>query len=671
MERGSLSNEVLGRDVSYSSGGVTVIEAMIDMGKTLLRDSNLISEKVKKLEPMTRKGEKRHVVKIDFRLQEEKIDLDIEEISSRTAARYVLLDREGGPNNPQWYITFERCDNLISQSLPNFIKKLEEGDFKDQVAKVISTFFYDLGKNVDNKYRYVLDIHRFLGHSKSIEDILQIQKDNDEKTAHKKLVATVAAEFGKYCEDAFELRKEQIGLFTISIDGGLISQNPLYTELLEQSLAERMADGSSNELVCSICGMDEGCTSDLKDMSIKYYTTNQCIFAHNMNNKNYDKNFVLCKNCYESLLAAEKFIKKELRSRIADFDVYIIPHMLYGRQLSGQVLKKMASVIEPLVDSSQNIEDINEFKDNVTNRLDKLNKQEGYSFLLNFLFYRQANQATKIQKMLKDVQPSVFRKIENSYNDVWQQFKCFFTEKACQSLYSKQNLKMIYYLHPIKLQDGNPAQYQRMLSVYEDIFYQRRLQKDRVFMNIAEVLQIVWRQRAGYNVSGSDPQYLQFKVLEAMFYVAFLQNFGSLEGGETMLNSSSLTVNDELKEYMQAMHYNEQQAALFLLGVLIGSIGREQNKRSEEGTYKPVLNKINFNGMDKVRIVKLSSDIFNKLRQEKILRFTEGIYNAHAYLLGKNRECWTLSKDEGLFYLLSGYSFQTLKKKKDEGEAEI
>ncbi|CUH97869.1 hypothetical protein P22_4017 [Propionispora sp. 2/2-37] len=645
-----------------------MIEAMIGMGKTLLRDSNPISEKVKKLEPMTRKDEKRHVVKIDFRLQEEKIDLDIEEISSRTAARYVLLDREGGPNNPQWYITFEKCDNLISQSMPNFVKKLEEGDFKDQVAKVISTFFCDLGQDVDSKYRYVLDVHRFLGHSKSIEMMLQILKDNDEKTAHKKLVTTVAAEFVKYCEDKFELRKEQIGLFTISIDGESISQNPLYTELIEQSLAQRMADGSSDGLVCSICGTDEGCTSDLKDMSIKYYTTNQCIFARNMNNKNYDKNFVLCRDCYESLLTAEKFIKKELRSRIADFNVYIIPHILYGQQLDGQVLKKMASVIEPLIDSSKNIKNMSEFKDNVTNRLDKLNKQGGYSFLLNFLFYRQANQATKIQKMIKDVQPSVFKRIETSSNDVLQRFRCFFSEKACQFLYGKQYLKMIYYLHPIKLQDGNPAQYQRMLSVYEDIFYQRRLRKERVFTNIAEVLQIVWRQRAGYNVSNTDLQYFSFKVLEAMFYVAFLQKFGRLEGGENMLDSSSLTVKDELKEYMQAMHYNEQQAALFLLGVLIGAIGREQSKRSEEGAYKPVLNKINFNGMDKVRIMKLSGDLFNKLRQEKILKFTEGIYNAHVYLLGKNRECWTLSKDEGLFYLLSGYSFQTLRKKKDKEE---
>lgn len=644
-----------------------MIEAMIDMGKALLQDSSLIIEKVKKIEPVTRKGEKRHVIIIDFRLEEERIYLDIEEINSKTAAQCVLLDREGGPNNPQWYVTFEKCDNLISQSLPNFEKRLEESTFKERVSQVIQIFFYDGGQHIDNKYRYVLNIQRFLSHPQSLESMLQIAKKNDEKNAYKKLVSTVASEFTKHCEEVFELKNEQIGLFTISIDGEFITHNPLYTELVEHSLTKRMTRRSTNKLTCSMCGAEEGCTSDLKDMSIKYYTTNQYIFAHNMNKKNYDKNFVLCKNCYESLLASEKFIKKELRSKIADFDVYIIPHVLYGQQLSGLVLKKMASVIEPIINSSKTIKEISEFRDNVTNRLDKLNKG-GYGFLLNFVFYRQANQATKIQKMIKDIQPSVFQHIESCYNSALQQFGYFFAEKVYQPLYGKQDLKMIYYLHPIKLQDGNPAQYQRILSVYEDLFCQRRLRKERVFMNIAKVLQIVWRQRLGYNVSNTDLQYFPYKVLEAMFYVAFLQNFGSLEGGENMLDSSSLTINDELKEYMNTMHYNEQQAALFLLGILIGSIGREQSKRSGEGTYKPILNKINFNGMDKTRIVKLSGDIFNKLRQEKVLRFTEGTYNAHAYLLGKNRESWNLSKDEGLFYLLSGYSFQTLRKKKDEGE---
>lgn len=646
-----------------------MLEAMIDMGRTLLRDSDLLSEKVKKLDSVTPKGEKRYVVKFNFCLEEKRLEMDIEEIGSQTAAKYVLLDREGGPNNPQWYITFEKCDSLISQSLPNFLKKLEEGILRKQISEILQTFFKDLGVDVDCKYRYVLDIQKCFGYSQSVEDMLKVEKKINEKNACKNVVLSIAAEIVKLCIKKFEIRKEQAGLFTILIDGIALAQHPLYKKIIGQSLAERMADGSVMGLVCSCCGSDEGCTSDLRDISIKYYTTNQCIFAHKLNHKNYDKNFVLCKTCYESLLAAEKFVKKELRSRIADFDTYIIPHVLHGRNINGPVLKKMVRAIDPVIDRSRNLEEIQQFKNTVANWLDKINKEDGYSYLLNFLFYRQLNQATKIQKMIKDVQPSVFALIDRSLSQARELFEPFFTEKTY--LHLRRDLKMIYYMHPIKLQDGNPAQYQRILNVYESLFYRRFLQTDQIFRNIAEVLRIIWRQRAGYNVSFTDPQYFAIKVLEAMFYLVFLQKFGALErkGGDQMVDYS-IVANDELRNYLDAMKYSETQTAVFLLGVLIGSIGREQSSRSEEGTYKPVLNKINFNGMDQTRMMKLSVDIFNKLRQEKILRFVENIHYAHMYWMSRNRDSWDLNKDEGLFYLLAGYSFQTLKKKKKKEEGE-
>ena len=61
----------------------------------------------------------------------------------------MFIGREGGPNNPQWYLTFEKCNNIISQSLPNFAGKLEDGELKDKVTSVVNDFFYDFGESVD------------------------------------------------------------------------------------------------------------------------------------------------------------------------------------------------------------------------------------------------------------------------------------------------------------------------------------------------------------------------------------------------------------------------------------------------------------------------------------------------------------------------------------------
>lgn len=136
------------------------------------------------------------------------------------------------------------------------------------------------------------------------------------------------------------------------------------------------------------------------------------------------------------------------------------------------------------------------------------------------------------------------------------------------------------------------------------------------------------------------------------------------------MDDSTLRISDETKAYIKDMGYNDQQTAMFLLGMLVGSIGKKQAGTSEEGTYKPILNKINFAGMDEARIVRLSTDVFNKLRQEKILGEynNESIFNEFCRLFSKERTNWELNKNESLFYLLSGYAYQTMKKKKSEGE---
>ena len=98
---------------------------------------------------------------------------------------------------------------------------------------------------------------------------------------------------------------------------------------------------------------------------------------------------------------------------------------------------------------------------------------------------------------------------------------------------------------------------------------------------------------------------------------------------------------------------------MFLLGYLIGEIGNKQYKRVGGEGNKPILNKINFNGIDRSKIKRLVNDVFNALNQEKIRAFNEVIFFEMKRLLDSNINNWNLNKDESLFYLLSGYSYAT------------
>ncbi len=129
----------------------------------------------------------------------------------------------------------------------------------------------------------------------------------------------------------------------------------------------------------------------------------------------------------------------------------------------------------------------------------------------------------------------------------------------------------------------------------------------------------------------------------------------------------------EMAEYMETMNYMTAQRALFLLGYLIARIGAEQVKRSNERSEalgqaragktasKPILSKINYHGMNKQKVMMLSTEVFEKLRQLKIASlYNESIYAAHKHLLDVAlREKWSLSDRESVFYLLSGYAYGT------------
>lgn len=126
-------------------------------------------------------------------------------------------------------------------------------------------------------------------------------------------------------------------------------------------------------------------------------------------------------------------------------------------------------------------------------------------------------------------------------------------------------------------------------------------------------------------------------------------------------------------EYMETMNYNVAQSSLFLLGYLIAKIGAEQVRRTKaraealgqawggKTVNKPILSKINYHGMNKQRLMLLSHEVFDKLRQLKIASLqNETVYIEHKRLFdlalqGK----WNLSDRESVFYLLSGYAYGT------------
>lgn len=124
------------------------------------------------------------------------------------------------------------------------------------------------------------------------------------------------------------------------------------------------------------------------------------------------------------------------------------------------------------------------------------------------------------------------------------------------------------------------------------------------------------------------------------------------------MDVSLLTVKDELKDFIQKMGYSESQTSLILLGMLINQVARKQYDHNL--TSKPILDKLNYQGMNPGKLQRLSTDVFAKIKQYKALYpANEKMYADHTMLLHKNLKRWDLSDQENVFYVLSGYALGT------------
>ena len=71
--------------------------------------------------------------------------------------------------------------------------------------------------------------------------------------------------------------------------------------------------------------------------------------------------------------------------------------------------------------------------------------------------------------------------------------------------------------------------------------------------------------------------------------------------------------------------------------------------------------------MEKLKL--LTSEIFEKLNQYKVLSYNnEAIFAAYKRLLDKNINGWNLTDQENVFYILSGYAYNTYKRMRKGGK---
>lgn len=561
---------------------------------------------------------------------------------------YLWVGNSKG-NIPQDRLTTDKIEYLIFQNIINLYKRLKDSDLKNKLNEILDKFyikednltFLDISKIEDS------DIDSNLVRNLIKTDKKEIEKKFFEILKNKHL----------------DFNKDDIGLYSIEIDKVKPKDLDEYMNYLKEKLVDEPFLDNSFNGICHVCGKKDIVTSDTTKLPDKYYITKLIIFASNLDKKNFIKNFSICKECYEKITIGSVTLKNRLNFRIFNSTVYLIPSFIFANEAFRKILPKLIEPVNLDFKSIISLDDFLKFEEQKEKILEDFNEYiDNKNYInINLLFYEKDNQSFKIQKLIKDI-PSrridELRKAQKHINSLGG------------NLFSNENNRWVltfdrvYNFLPIRVDKKNRSiGLRKILDFYESIFLGNKINKDFLIKEFVELISVYKFER--FNITQvRRPKNIDiemiYSILQTNLLLKMLKILNLIERGDVMeKNFDVLALSDEIKNYFKEMDFNEEKATLFLLGYLIGEIGRAQ--MTQESKKKPILEKINFRGMNLNRILILTNEVFEKLDQYKIRHFNEINFSVMKMLLDKNMKNWSLSDIENVYYIMSGYAFNTYK----------
>ena len=472
-----------------------------------------------------------------------------------------------------------------------------------------------------------------------------------------------------------------------------LSKHPDYLELvkIDNHLVEDANEKSKDRKESRVCYVCHQVKSDIKS---EQYTTKfdrsriNKVFTTTTKNSsyyslafgNYDSNYSFCSECFKSLLHGEGLIANLLTSRIAGERVFVIPEgLIKDFSYENTNFKKFIDLA---------------FKNSAYEWLKELeiNGCELFggtsNFSINFIFYETDGKSFSVLETIEDVSPILFKKIIELLKNHSYQLNMSYS----------MSLGSIYHMIPVKVDKKNrQLDIGRVLSMYKSLLSRELIDIDVFFSYALESLEKGLNQISKKDQNNNSyknlgwKKYLNKNEFYKDFYIKnlidnFLVLINTCKDLSIITFSSSMrrklsmepliTFSDQVNESIKGMekflviqNYPDEAKSLFFLGTLINRVAVAQ--MNKEHRTKPILKKIQFQGMSIAEINRLYDDVVEKLRQyNKITIFTEGLMNRfHAYH-GSYEDQWDLSESANVFYLISGYAFMVGRKAPDLSKKE-
>ncbi|WP_439490707.1 TM1802 family CRISPR-associated protein [Algoriphagus sp.] len=357
------------------------------------------------------------------------------------------------------------------------------------------------------------------------------------------------------------------------------------------------------------------------------------------------KNFQTNQSTIAALDKASEYALNKLQTRIAGITHIVVPNFLH-KDLDEFDIEETEFFLDR---SSELLFKYNSLEADVERELPDTNL-----FWLNYIAFESDGNSFKVMNHIKDVNSRYLKKLTEIFANTESEFRKYIGGKY------PFNFQSVYYMIPTR--DSNKSKNNPALHLFKDILEQREIDARFLFTHFTNLALCHWfgRYAAFPNIRKNDS--FDFAIKDAVFkYSALIYSLKKLnlvnmetEEIEPLENQDSKPdFQQRIENFFEKMGYGTSEKTMFYLGRILSSIAYAQYKKGHES--KPVLNKINFNGMDIQSIIRLSLDLSEKVRQYNLHRETDG--NFARFRENFNEKHWNMSNEQNVFYLMAGYSF--------------
>ncbi len=449
-----------------------------------------------------------------------------------------------------------------------------------------------------------------------------------------------------------------------------IAQLTTYQELLAAKfLNTSTEEANTTTKLCYASGESKEDVAEL-DLTARYslnkmFVTETKNYASLFDKNAFSLNYQVSLENQEKLDLASSFLLDRYKTRIADVDHVIIPQFLEHSDVNLDLTLEKISLDAQLLFTLQS-------EGSLAAGVKRIQNYGGNVFWINFLAYESDGNFFKSISLIKDVSRFHFERLLTAFGDVNREMDALTDMvdwSAVTTEYGKPssfNLYLAYGLIPVR---KDKEKKNIALQLFKAMLERRTVTKGQLYGHFSELMLCHYygRYKSYTNIRAYGDGYFGLAVRDSVFkYLAFMQvlrklNLITMESEEPTTTTEEANQDHErrINDFFAQMQLSDAQKAMFFLGRMLNAVAYVQRDKN-----KTVIDKLNYNGMDKDDIVRLRLSLFEKAKQygkTQNVVFSDALFGQYF-----NFEQWNMNPQEALFFILTGYSFGAKKKNSDK-----